>query len=92
MGNERYMAAEILFNPALAGIEYSGLHQFLNSSISKLDMDLKRILYKSILLSGGNTQLSGFNERLAKEMENLVGENTIVEITATNTNRCNLVW
>lgn len=49
------MAAEILFNPALAGIEYSGLHSLLNSSISKLDMDLKRILYKNILLSGGNT-------------------------------------
>ena len=63
------MAPEILFNPSLAGIEYSGLHHFLNSSIKKLDMDLKRNLYKSVILSGGNTQINGFTERLAKEIE-----------------------
>lgn len=49
------MAPEILFNPALAGIEFSGLHHFLHSAINKVDMDLKRTLYENVLLSGGNT-------------------------------------
>ncbi len=55
IGQERLMAPEILFNPAMAGLEYSGLHEFLNSSIKKLDLDLRKNLYKSIVLSGGNT-------------------------------------
>jgi centractin len=55
LGSERFLASEILFNPALAGLEHSGLHEILNSSISKLDMDLKRVLYKHIMISGGNT-------------------------------------
>lgn len=55
-------------------------------------MDLKRNLYKSIVLSGGNTQINGFAERLASEMENLVGKKTIVEITASNENRGYLPW
>lgn len=33
IGNERMMAPEILFNPAMAGLEHAGLHEFLNSSI-----------------------------------------------------------
>lgn len=86
------MAPEILFNPSIAGIEHSGLHHLLNSSISKLDMDLQRVLYKNILLSGGNTQIAGFNERLATEMGSLVGSNTVVEFTAFNVNRSYLVW
>lgn len=49
------MAPEILFNPAMAGLEFPGLHEFLNSSIKKLDLDLRKNLYQSILLSGGNT-------------------------------------
>lgn len=68
------MAPEILFNPAMAGLEYSGLHEFLNSSIKKLDLDLRKNLYKSIVLSGGNTQINGFADRIAKEIEGLVAD------------------
>ena len=55
-------------------------------------MDLKRTLYENVLLSGGNTQLSGFSERFAKELTNLLGDNTKVEITATNVNRSFIVF
>ena len=49
------MAPEILFNPALAGLEFPGLHEFVNSSIKRLDLDLRKNLYTNIVLSGGNT-------------------------------------
>ena len=45
IGQERMMAPEILFNPAMAGLEFPGLHEFLNSSIKKLDLDLRKNLY-----------------------------------------------
>lgn len=69
IGYERYFAPEILFNPALGGQEHPGMHNFIDSSIKKLDMDLKRSLYKNIVLSGGNTEIPGFTERIAKELE-----------------------
>ena len=55
-------------------------------------MDLKWNLYKSIVLSGGNTSINGFTEWLAVEMENLVGSKTVVEITASNENWGFLPW
>jgi centractin len=55
IGPERFIAPEILFNPSLAGLEFPGLHDFINSSIKRLDVDLRRNLYQNIILSGGNT-------------------------------------
>lgn len=92
VGAERYMAPEILFNPALAGVEYSGLHNFLHASMNKIDMDLKRTLYEKVCLSGGNTQLAGFTERFARELNNLLGNNTKVEIRAPNGDRSLVVF
>lgn len=89
---ERYLAPEIMFNPALAGLEYSGLHNLLHSNINKIDMDLKRTLYENVILSGGNTQITGFSERFAKEITNLLGDNTKVEITAPNVDRSYIVF
>ncbi len=86
------MAPEILFNPSIAGLEFPGLHNFLNSSILRLDLDLRKNLYKNIILSGGNTSINGFSERLAKELEHMVSENTNVEITAANVDRAMLAW
>lgn len=55
-------------------------------------MDLKRTLYENVILSGGNTQVTGFSERFAKEITNLLGDNTKVEITAPNVDRSYIVF
>ncbi len=35
IGAEKYRAPEVLFNPALVGLEYVGIHQCLVNAISK---------------------------------------------------------
>lgn len=92
VGSERFFAPEILFNPSIGGLEFPGLHQFLNNSIKKLDLDLRKNLYSSIILSGGNTLINGFSERLANELEAIVSEKTKLSITAANTDRTFLAW
>ena len=92
IGNERYFAPEILFTPSIAGYEFPGLHEMLDNSIKSLDLDLRKYLYNSIYLSGGNTLINGFSERLASELDPLISEKTKLSITAANVDRTFLAW
>ena len=86
------MAPEIMFNPSLAGLEFPGLHEFVNSSVKRLDLDLRKELYKNIVISGGNTKVTGFNARFAKELEMLVNDKTVVRINVFNNDSSLFAW
>ena len=45
----------MLFRPDLIGEEYEGLHEVLLYSIQKSDLDLRKVLFQNIVLSGGST-------------------------------------
>lgn len=45
----------MLFRPDLIGEECEGLHEVLNYSIQKSDLDLRKVLFQNIVLSGGST-------------------------------------
>ena len=55
IGPARYRAPEVLFRPYLIGEECEGLHEVLMYSIQKSDLDLRKVLFKNIVLSGGST-------------------------------------
>ncbi|ODV79158.1 Actin/actin-like protein [Suhomyces tanzawaensis NRRL Y-17324] len=69
LGSERFRSTEILFNPLLIGDESPGLHELTNLAISKTDLDLRPILYQNIILSGGNTLLKNFGDRMLNELK-----------------------
>lgn len=69
LGPEKFRSTEILFNPQLIGDESPGLGQLTALALSKTDLDLRPTLYSSIILSGGNTLLKGFGDRLLKELK-----------------------
>ncbi|KAH9483143.1 Actin [Psilocybe cubensis] len=71
LGNEMFRAPEALFQPTLVGEEGPGLHEMVWASIAKCDIDLRRVLYRNIILSGGSTKFYGFVRRLQKELDNL---------------------
>lgn len=52
-------APEILFRPDLIGCEFEGIHQVLVTSIQKSDLDLRKVFYQNIVLSGGSTLFKG---------------------------------
>ncbi len=71
-GVERYRIAETLFNPTY----YKGPHfpsmlsvpHAITTSVGMCDMDLRPALYGSTIVTGGNTLLNGFVERLNRDL------------------------
>jgi len=72
IGNERFRAPEVLFNPALIGKEAMGVHESMFDTIIHCDVDVRDDLFANIVLSGGNTLFDGINFRLEKELTTLV--------------------
>lgn len=69
LGVERFRAPEILFSPQLIGCESPGIHELAATAIAKTDLDLRPALFLNILLSGGNTLLPNFGDRLLSELK-----------------------
>ncbi|KRY15368.1 Actin, acrosomal process isoform [Trichinella patagoniensis] len=68
IGSERFRCPEALFQPSLLGLECCGLHETINISIMKCDLDLRSQLYQNVILSGGSTMFPGTEHRMTKEL------------------------
>jgi len=82
IGNERFRAAEVLFQPSLIGMEQSGVHTLTYDSIMKCDVDIRKELYNNVVLSGGTTMFPGIAERLHKELTALAPPTIKVKVVA----------
>ncbi|XP_064195993.1 uncharacterized protein LOC135257312 isoform X1 [Anguilla rostrata] len=69
---ERFRAPEILFKPEQIGQDSYGMHESIFRSILHTDIDLRKSLLGNIVLSGGNTLLSGLPQRLQSEIQKMV--------------------
>jgi len=71
-GVERFKIAEALFDPS--GIRGStsgammGAAHVVTTSVGMCDVDLRPALYSNVVVTGGNTLLQGFNERLNRDL------------------------
>jgi len=82
VGNERFRCPEVLFQPNLVGMENPGVHRLTFDSIMKCDVDIRRDLYKNIVMSGGTTMFTGIPERLEKEMKALAPQGMDIKVIA----------
>ena len=82
VSSEKYRAPELLFHPSLVGSEEAGIHHQLVQSIARCDLDLRRALFSSIILSGGSTLFDGFGDRLLSECRRLSPRDTKIKIWA----------
>merc|ERR1719321_1123618 len=80
VGTERFRCPEVLFNPALVGMEQEGIHVATFQSIMKTDVDISKYLYQNIVLSGGTTMFPGIQERLQKEIAALAPSSMKVKV------------
>ena len=71
ISNEKFEATEILFNPFLFQSEQPGIHEIVYESINSCPIDVRKNLYKNIVLSGATTMFPGYVSRLEKEIKNL---------------------
>jgi len=89
--HERFRVPEVLFDPLMSGRELLGIHQATYTSIQKCDIDLRRDLFKNIVLSGGNTMFPGIDTRLTNELKALAPQKIDVKVVA-NPQRRYIVW
>ncbi|XP_032457127.1 actin-related protein 1 isoform X4 [Nasonia vitripennis] len=87
IGPARFRAPEVLFRPDLIGEEFEGLHEVLMYSIQKSDLDLRKILFQNIVLSGGSTLFRGFGDRLLSEIRRMAPKDVKIRV-CFSTNIC----
>jgi actin-related protein len=68
IGCERYRCPEVLFRPLMIGRDSDGIQDLTVKTIQSCDIDLRRALYSTIVLSGGTTMFPGLGERLRREV------------------------
>ncbi|GKT24605.1 Actin-6 (Fragment) [Aduncisulcus paluster] len=91
MGEERFRCPEALFNPQPLGLEVRGIHELIYKSIMKCDIDVRRDLYSSIILSGGTTLFPNLEKRLHFELSSLAPSSIKIKIVAAPERRL-CVW
>lgn len=66
---ERLRCPELLFAPTLVqNLGQDGIHKHTYDSIMKCDQDIRKDLFRNIVLAGGCTMFKGINARMSKEI------------------------
>jgi len=75
VGPERFLAPEIFFNPEIYSDQYTvPLPQVVDTTIQNCPIDVRRGLYKNIVLSGGSTLFKDFGRRLERDLKRIVDQ------------------
>ena len=73
VGYERFLAPEIFFNPEIYSSDFlTPLPNIVDTVIQQSPIDVRRGLYKNIVLSGGSTLYENFGRRLQRDIRHLV--------------------
>jgi len=62
---------ELLFQPSHGGYDLDGIHKLTFDAIMKCDPEIRKELFKNIVLSGGSTMFDNMRERMKKEIQAL---------------------
>lgn len=71
MNNERFQVPEILFYPSDVGINQIGISHSIIYSIESCPEEYRPFLYENILLVGGNSNFSGYRERILQDVRSM---------------------
>jgi len=82
IGAERFRCAEALFRPNLLGLEQQGVGALTHRTILKSDVDIRRDLFRNVVISGGTTMFPGFAERVHKELKAAAPSSMAIKIIA----------
>lgn len=73
IGYERFLGPEALLNPELVSSDFTTpLPQVVDQAIQSSPIDVRRGLYKNIVLSGGSTMCKDLGKRLNRDIKSIV--------------------
>lgn len=82
VGYERFLGPEVFFNPEIFSSDFiTPLPDVVDESIVKCPIDVRRGLYKNIVLSGGTTMFKDFGRRLQRDIKKLADARMLANIT-----------
>ena len=65
VGYERFLGPEMFFHPEFVSKDWrKPLDEIIDNAISSSPIDVRRRLYKNIVLSGGSTTIKNLDKRL----------------------------
>eukprot|EP00760_Papus_ankaliazontas_P000006 PhM_4_TR10007/c0_g1_i1/m.18423/K05692/ACTB_G1; actin beta/gamma 1 len=68
IGDERYRAPEVLFDPMIVNNESAALHTLVSNAIKSCGIDIRKTLMSNIVLSGAGSLFEGLGKRLGDEL------------------------
>jgi len=84
VGYERFLAPEIFFNPEINSSDFlTPLPEIVDGVIQQSPIDVRRGLYKNIVLSGGSTMFQHFGQRLKRDLKQLVDRRLDASVQAS---------
>lgn len=63
---------------------FNGMQHLVTESINQTDLDIRKDLYSNILVTGGNSMMEGFVNRLQKEIPDIAPQNLKVKVTSSH--------
>lgn len=81
MNQERFMVPELLFRPSDLGLSQMGLAEAVVEAVEECGEAARPWLYRNIVVTGGTARLSGFRERLEREVRALAPQECEVRVS-----------
>lgn len=73
VGYERFLGPEIFFHPEFSNPDFStSISETVDTAIQNCPIDVRRGLYKNVVLSGGSTMFRDFGRRLQRDLKRVV--------------------
>lgn len=73
VGYERFLGPEIFFHPEFTNPDFTvPISETVDEVIQNCPIDVRRSLYKNIVLSGGSTMFKDFSKRLQRDIRRIV--------------------
>ena len=85
IGNGMFRCVEPLFQPSLIGMSACGLPDVAFHSIMRCDIDIRKVMFRNIVLSGGSSLFPGMGERMQKEIAYLAPSSATVKVRSPET-------
>eukprot|EP00656_Telonema_subtile_P028553 TRINITY_DN3105_c0_g1_i5.p1 TRINITY_DN3105_c0_g1~~TRINITY_DN3105_c0_g1_i5.p1 ORF type:complete len:243 (-),score=81.74 TRINITY_DN3105_c0_g1_i5:229-957(-) len=92
--DERLAALECMFNPGMCdqfGVDpplaATGIQEAIGESLYRLDAEVRKKLWESLVIAGGCTLATGFVARLERELPSVVPQGCTMEVVALGTRK-----
>merc|ERR1719187_2803417 len=75
VGYERFLGPEIFFHPEFANPDFNQpISEVVDEVIQNCPIDVRRPLYKNVVLSGGSTMFRDFGRRLQRDVKRVTDQ------------------